>query len=123
MKLRKLGVVEVVELLGPVLHVTCFKKSELSLIMFDDKTRGLKEIYEIRFFVRMRAALTPPPSTDVPVTKIPLESKLEQLDKVGETMLRQRRRDLCRSLHQGDPMNTDLSLSKIYQARTVPRHS
>jgi hypothetical protein len=35
MKLRKLEVVEVVELLRPVLHVMCFKKSRPPNYIFD----------------------------------------------------------------------------------------
>jgi hypothetical protein len=31
-----------------------------------------QKIIEIRFFVRMRGALTPPPRIEVPVMKIPL---------------------------------------------------
>lgn len=38
--------------------------------------RGLG-MYEIKFFVRMRGALTPPPKIDVPVMKIPLCTTLE----------------------------------------------
>jgi hypothetical protein len=42
------------------------------------KTKRLlqRERYEIRFFVRIRGALTPPPRMEVPVMKIPLEMSL-----------------------------------------------
>jgi hypothetical protein len=54
----------------------------VTLASFAEKTIALmtpkmatssQKMIEMRFLVRMRGALTPPPSMDVPVIKIPLE--------------------------------------------------
>lgn len=62
---------------------------------------------EMRFFVRMRGAFTPPPSIDVPVMNMPLRHEVSvscavAIDAWDRTMLLRRLKDLyirqCRDL-------------------------
>ena len=77
----------------------------------------------MRFLVRMRGALTPPPRMDAPVTKMPLErehaireNRTRDARRVGgrsRTILPRGRLILCRDRYQSTPTGTDLTLRGI----------